>query len=97
MRLRIVMAVLNVPGKIADHGSAHWTRLRPAALLVRRVRGAPVSPPAAATPANGTPVRSLRPGTALRAIVMLTRGPALLVLPPLVLSPLPSLLLLTGT
>src|SRR5688572_10573947 len=97
------MPVLNMPSEVPDDCTAHRTRLRPAPLLVLKVRRPPMSPTAvssasaATSPTTGAPVRPLRPGSPLRAVLVLARRPALMVLPPLVLSPLPPLLLLTGT
>lgn len=92
------MPVLNVPREVPDNGTAHRTRLRPATLLVLRMRRPPVSPAAAATATTPrAPVRPLWPGATLGAVVVLARRPTLVVLPPLVLPPLPPLLLLTGT
>src|SRR5688572_17754149 len=99
------MPVLNMPREVADDRTTHRTRLRPAPLLVLKVRRPPMSPTAvssasasaATAPTAGAPVRPLRPSSALRAVLVLARRPTLMVLPPLVLPPLPPLLLLTGT
>ena len=94
------MPVLNMPREVPDNGTAHRTRLRPATLLVLRMRRPPVSPAAAAAATATTPRAPVRPlwsGATLGAVVVLARRPTLVVLPPLVLPPLPPLLLLTGT
>ena len=93
VRLRIIVPVLDVPGKVADDRPAHRTSLRPVLLLRRPPASRPTvgalrSPPAA-TASTTTPAH--------RAVVPVR--PALLpaaLLSPLV-SPLAALLLrLTG-